>query len=174
MSMLAIQGGPKVRTEPFPAYRTVGQEEKDALAEVIDSGILSGFLGAWHDKFHGGVKVREVEKAWQEFFHVKHAITVNSNSSGLIAAMGAARIGPGDEVIVAPNSTSISATAPLFYGGILCVGSHNLSYSHCDRDLDMLAMAQDEAMAVVKGALQKGNIRKRLLGDPIQPVFQLR
>ena len=47
---------------------------------------------------------------------MKHVIAVNSAISGLICALGAAGIKPGDEVIVGPWSMSISATAPLFYG----------------------------------------------------------
>lgn len=118
MSRLAIQGGAKVRSEPFPAYRTIGQEEKDAVTQVLDSGILSAYLGCWHDKFMGGPQIRDLEAEWATFFGTNHAIAVNSNTSGLIAAMGAIGLEPGDEVIVSPYSMTISASAPLFYGGI--------------------------------------------------------
>jgi len=43
---------------------------------------------------------------------------MNSATSGLIAALGALGIEPGDEVIVTPYSMCISATAPLFYGAV--------------------------------------------------------
>ena len=45
MNKLAILGGAPVRTTSFPAYVTVGQEEKDAVCRVIDSGVLSRYLG---------------------------------------------------------------------------------------------------------------------------------
>ena len=115
---LAVHGGTPVRTKPFPAYVTVGAEEKEAVCRVIDSGILSRYLGAWHEQFMGGVEVQALEKEWAAYFDVKHALAVNSASSGLICALGAAGIEPGDEVIVGPWSMSISATAPLFYGAI--------------------------------------------------------
>lgn len=118
MSTLAIYGGSPVRTKPFPSYKTMGGEEKQAVTSVIDSGVLSAYLGAWHEKFYGGEQVQALEKAWAEKFGVKHAIAVNSNTSGLIAAMGAIGIEPGDEVIVSPYSMTISAVAPLFYGAI--------------------------------------------------------
>lgn len=118
MSKLAIKGGAPVRTEKFPPYRTIGEEEKKAVSSVIDSGILSAYLGSWHEKFYGGEQVRKLEEKWASYFGAKHAIAVNSNTSGLIAAMGAIGIEPGDEVIVSPYSMSISAVAPLFYGAI--------------------------------------------------------
>ncbi len=118
MSTLAINGGDPIRTKKFPAYRVIGQEEKEAVARVMDSGILSRYLGCWHEDFYGGSEVQAFEKEWAEYFGVKHAFAVNSCSSGLIAAIGALDIGPGDEVIVSPYSMCVSATAPLWYGAI--------------------------------------------------------
>ena len=115
---LAIHGGAPIRTKPFPAYITVGEEEKEATRRVIDSGVLSRYLGAFHEQFMGGPEVQALEREWAAHYGVKHAVAVNSASSGLIAALGAAGIGPGDEVVVGPWSMSISATAPLFYGGL--------------------------------------------------------
>jgi len=115
---LAVHGGAPVRTKPFPAYVTVGTEEKEAVCRVIDSGILSRYLGAWHEQFMGGTEVQAMEREWAAYFGAKHAVAVNSATSGLICAIGAAGIGPGDEVIVTPWSMSISATVPLFYGAI--------------------------------------------------------
>ena len=66
----------------------------------------------------GGIEVQSFEKEWSEKFGVRHSITMNSATSGLIAAMGAIGIEPGDEVIVTPYSMCISATAPLFYGAV--------------------------------------------------------
>ena len=113
---LAIHGGPKVREALFPAHITVGEEEKAAVMKVIDSGILSNYLGAYHENFMGGKTVRECESRWASRFGAKHALAMNSNTSGLIAAMGAINVGPGDEVIVTAYSMSASAVAPLFYG----------------------------------------------------------
>lgn len=118
MSKLAIFGGRPVRTELFPAYNTIGQEEIDAVTKVMKTGVLSQFLGAWHKDFYGGPMVQEFEKQWAEKADAKHAISVNSNTSGLITAMGAVGVKPGDEVIASPYSMSISATAPFFWGGI--------------------------------------------------------
>jgi perosamine synthetase len=49
---------------------------------------------------------------------VNHAVSVNSNTSGLFTAIGACGIQPGDEVIVSPYTMSASAIAPMVYGGV--------------------------------------------------------
>lgn len=115
---LAINGGPKIREKKFPYSQTIGEEEAKAAYDTVKSGILSKYLGCWDPDFFGGPKVQEFEKRWAEKFQVKHAIAVNSNSTGLYCSMGAAGIGPGDEVIVTPYSMSISASIPLFFGAI--------------------------------------------------------
>ncbi len=115
---LAINGGEKLRTTPFPAYNTIGIEEEEAVLRVLRSGKLSTFLGTWHDDFFGGPEVRALESEWAAYFGVKHAISVNSATSGLYAAVGACGISPGDEVIVSAYTMSASATAALVYGAI--------------------------------------------------------
>lgn len=115
---LAINGGKPVRTKLFPAYNTIGEEEKKAVMKVLDSGNLSQYLGAWTNDFLGGPMVRMFEDRWCEAFGVKHSVSVNSNTSGLFTAIGAIGIKPGDEVIVSPYTMSASAIAPLVYGGI--------------------------------------------------------
>ncbi|MEP6508649.1 MAG: DegT/DnrJ/EryC1/StrS family aminotransferase [Gemmatimonadales bacterium] len=118
MSKLAILGGSPTRTTPFPVYGTLGDEEKQAVLGVLDSGNLSGFLGTWSPQFYGGPHVRKLEEEWQEYFGVAHAVTMNSATSALCAAVGAAGLGPGDEVIVSPITMTASATAALAYGAI--------------------------------------------------------
>lgn len=118
MSKLAIKGGQPIRTNLFPAYNTIGEEEKKAVLKVMDSGNLSQYLGAWHKDFYGGPMVQALENSWATTFNVKHAISVNSNTSGLIAAIGACNIQPGDEVIVSPYTMSAGAIAPLMYGAV--------------------------------------------------------
>ena len=115
---LAINGGTPIRTKLFPAYNTIGEEEKKAVMKVLDSGNLSQYLGAWTHDFLGGPTVRAFEENWCKAFGVKHAVTVNSNTSGLFTAIGAIGIQPGDEVIVSPYTMTASAIGPLVYGGI--------------------------------------------------------
>lgn len=118
MEKLAILGGPKTITEPFRRYNSIGIEEVQAAKAVVESGVLSQFVGGWCDDFYGGPKVKEFERDCERFFGVKHAITVNSWSSGLTAAIGAIGIEPGDEVIVSPWTMCATATAILHWNAI--------------------------------------------------------
>lgn len=115
---LAINGGNKTINYKFKKYNSIGNEEIEAVKKVMETGILSQFLGAWHEDFYGGPKVKEFEQACKWFFGVKHAVTVNSWTSGLMAAIGAIGIEPGDEVIVSPWTMCASATAILNWNAI--------------------------------------------------------
>ena len=114
----AILGGEKLRKIRLKSRTTIGPEEKKAVIEVMDSDVLSAFIGAPGEKFLGGDKVLEFENIWKKKYGFKHAISVNSWTSGLIISVGAIGIEPGDEVICSPYSMSASATSVLFYGGI--------------------------------------------------------
>lgn len=118
MSTLAIFGGEPVRKKLFPAYKFIGEEEKQGVVRVMESGVLSRYLGCWHNDFYGGPEVQQFEKEWAEYFGVKHAIAVNSATSGLMAAVGALGIEPGDEIITTPYTMAATVTAPLWYGAI--------------------------------------------------------
>ncbi|MBU4198409.1 MAG: DegT/DnrJ/EryC1/StrS family aminotransferase [Kiritimatiellae bacterium] len=115
---LAIYGGEPAYGGTLHAYNSIGAEEIDAVARVMRSGCLSGYYGSWSNEFFGGPVVQAFEAAWVRRFNCRHAVAVNSNTSGLIAAMGAVGVSPGDEVIVPPMTMAATAMAPLIYGGI--------------------------------------------------------
>ena len=115
---LALLGGDKYISKPFKKYQSIGKEEVEAAKCVIESGILSQFVGVWGKDFLGGPKVREFERKCEVYFGVKHAVTVNSWTSGLVAAVGAIGIQPGDEVIVSPWTMCATATAIVHWNAI--------------------------------------------------------
>lgn len=114
----AILGGEKVREKPFPRRVTMGNEEKKAVQEVMDSDVLSAFFGSPGELFLGGPKVKEFENQWASDFGFKYAISVNSWTSGLMIALGSVGIEPGDEVICSSYTMSASASCCFFYGAI--------------------------------------------------------
>jgi perosamine synthetase len=118
MEKLAILGGPKTINYSFKQYNPIGEEERSAVNEVMKTGVLSKYIGVWDPDFYGGPKVQEFEKAAQRYFGVKHAVVVNSCTSGLIAAVGAIGIEPGDEVIVSPWTMTATATAILMWNAV--------------------------------------------------------
>ncbi len=107
-----------MRTKLFPAHNFIGEEEKEAAHRALNSGNLSQFIGGWHDDFFGGPEIKRFEKAWCDYTGAKHAVSVNSNTSGLCAAVGAADVGPGDEVLVVPYTMVATATAIVTYNAV--------------------------------------------------------
>ncbi len=148
MSVLAINGGEKVRTKLFPAYRVIGEEEQRAVSEVLESGILSKYLGCWADDFYGGPQVQALEKEWARFYGVKHAISVNSATSALYCAVGAIGLAPGDEVIVSPYTMCASATAPLIYNAIPVFADIEYEY-YCLSPEDIERKITDKTKAII-------------------------
>lgn len=118
MDKLAILGGTPVISRTLEHFHSVGEEEALAAADVVRSGVLSAYIGAPGEGFMGGVQVRAFEAQAAEYFGVKHAIAVNSWTSGLIAAVGAIGIEPGDEIITTPWTMAATATAILHFNGI--------------------------------------------------------
>ena len=122
MEELAINGGKPVRPKPWLDNITTGEEEKQAVIEVLDSGHLSLFEGAHQPdppfSFWGGPKVQQLEEHWCEYYGTKYAVSMNSATSGLYAAAGALGIGYGDEVIVSPYTMSAVAVCTLVCGAI--------------------------------------------------------
>jgi perosamine synthetase len=118
MERLALFGGPKTISAPFTRYNSIGAEEAEAARRVVESGVLSKYLGCWDPDFFGGPRVQEFERRSEAYFGVRHAVTVNSWTSGLIAAVGAIGVEPGDEVIVTPWTMCASATAILHWNAI--------------------------------------------------------
>ena len=115
---LALFGGNKTFTEKVKRYNSIDSKEVTAVKKVVESGILSQYLGEWDADFYGGPKVKQFEDDWSNYFNIKHSIAVNSNTSGLIVALGAIGLEPGDEVIVSPWTMSASATAILVWNAI--------------------------------------------------------
>ena len=114
----AILGGDPINTKVFPPYNTIGVEEKKAVMEVLDSGELSGFIAAAIPEFNGGQKVKALELAFCEYFGTKHAVAVNSATSGIYCMLMAMGIGPGDEVITSPYTMHATASSILQCGAV--------------------------------------------------------
>lgn len=89
----------------LPRFFTLNVAEKLNVQKALKSP-LSGYLGGVETT---GYFVTQLQEAWRETFHVKHAIACNSATSGLLAACMAAGIGPGD--LVWTTAYSMSATA---------------------------------------------------------------
>lgn len=83
----------------------IGPEEKQAVMEVMDSGIIAQ-----------GPKVREFEEAFAAMVGVKEAVATSSGTTALHTMLLAHGIGPGDEVITTPFTFIASANSIVYTG----------------------------------------------------------
>ncbi len=97
MARLAIHGGPKVRTRPFPERTPFGQREEELLIDAVRSQNLFGKSGRF---------VKEFEKAFADFYGVRYAQSSTGGSAAIHLAVGAVNPEPGDEIITAPVKES--------------------------------------------------------------------
>jgi len=83
----------------------IGPEEKQAVMEVLDSGILAQ-----------GPRVGAFEEAFAEMCGVRYAVATSSGTTALHTALMAHGIGSGDEVITSPFTFIASANSILYTG----------------------------------------------------------
>jgi len=95
-----------------PGAYLIGEEEKRALIEVIESGYLFRYGDKSDPKFLA--KVWHFEQEVAKYLGVKYTVAVNSGSSALWVALSALGIGPGDEVIV-PGYTFVASISSIIY-----------------------------------------------------------
>jgi len=56
--------------------------------------------------------------------------------------------------------------------GILWGGFHNMSFSHTDADVEYTLAAYRDILPVLRRAVDEGNVRELLRGQPVAPVFR--
>jgi perosamine synthetase len=82
------------------ARPAIGQDEISAVTSVLESGMLAA-----------GERVAEFEKKFADYCGTTHAVAINNGTAALHAALLAADIGSGDEVIVPSFSFFATASA---------------------------------------------------------------
>ena len=87
------------------AQPLMGEEEKEAILAVLESGMLAQ-----------GPKVKEFERAFADMCGMRHAVATSSGTTALHLALLAHGIGPGDEVVTSPFTFISSANSILFVG----------------------------------------------------------
>jgi perosamine synthetase len=104
---LALHGGVPVRASTLPyARQTVDEVDVQAVTEALQADWLT--TGPLVDAFERAVASR---------VEARHAVAVSSGTAALHAAVFAAGIGEGDEVVTSPLTFVASANAVLYQGG---------------------------------------------------------
>jgi len=107
----------------------IGQEEIDAITKVFESKQFMRYRGG-----EGGF-TETFEKDLCKMMDVKHALTLTSGTSALIAALAALGIGPGDEVIVPAYTWVATALAPIAVGAVPILAEINESLTIDPEDI---------------------------------------
>jgi len=88
----------------------LGQEEKDAVMAVLDTGMLT------NASYQGGKYVQEFERKLRATVKTKHAVAVSSGTAALHVSLVAYGVGAGDEVIVPAFTFEATANVVLACG----------------------------------------------------------
>lgn len=126
------------RTIPF-GKPVIGNEEKAAVAAVMDSGIM----------VHGP-KIIEFEAGFSAFTRAPHAVGVSSCTAGLHLAYFGLGIGPGDEVIVPAMTHTATAHAVELVGACPVFADAEPQTGNVDLDqVESLITGKTRAISVV-------------------------
>lgn len=137
---LAIFGGAPVRRGGWVWKSSIGEEEKKALEEVIDSGRLS--------VFRGGPKVRVFENAFSKYSGAEHGVATSSGTTALHTAVSALGIKEGDEVLV-PPLTFVSTASVVLQQNATPVFVDIDPETYCMSPDDMESKVTDKTRAVI-------------------------
>ena len=100
--MLALFGGPPVRTRPFPAWPVFGTAEEERLIATLRSGLWGRLDGR---------QVEEFERRFAAMHGCRHGVAVVNGTASLRIALLAAGLRAEDEVIVPPYTFLSTASA---------------------------------------------------------------
>jgi perosamine synthetase len=88
----------------------IGEDEKREVINALDDNSLTS---AAKD---GGKRVRELESLLQDYLNVKNVVSINSGTSALLAALIAADVKIGDEVLL-PSFTFVATANSILAAG---------------------------------------------------------
>ena len=178
---LALDGGPRVRTEPLPVGRGLsvfGAEEMAAAVEVLESRSLFRYYGPQLLR-----KVEAFERAAIDALGARHAVATSSGTAALRAGLAALGVGCGDEVIVPSltfiatiNAVVVSGAVPIFAeiddtlgldpadvaakitSRTACIIPVHLDNGACDMD-PLMEVARQHGVPVLEDAAQAMGMR---------------
>lgn len=137
---LALFGGPKTAADPFPPWPKLSEKAQAEAAAALASGRLVS---------SAGTRVTAFESAFAAWNGSAHAVAVASGTAALHAALAAAGVGPGDEVIVPSHTFAATPLAVLQAGArpVFCDATDDQTLD--PRAIDGLATPRTRALIVV-------------------------
>lgn len=108
---LAIDGGPPVRTRPFPSWPVHDEREVEALREVVESGNWGGFPSP-------NERAARFADAFASYHAARFGVCTASGTTALEVALKAVGVRAGDEVIIPALTFVATAAAALYMGAV--------------------------------------------------------
>ncbi|MEE0877902.1 MAG: DegT/DnrJ/EryC1/StrS family aminotransferase [Treponemataceae bacterium] len=131
---------------PF-AIPAIEQEEKDAVINVLNSGWITT-----------GKVTLEFETEFAKKLNVPYALAVNSATSGLILALEACKIGPGDKVLTTPYTFISTVTSCLHLGAEVVYADIEKDSFNIDPEKIEEQLAKDSSIKAIIPVHIAGNI----------------
>jgi len=129
----------------YPGGFRIGAEEEEAVLQVLRSKRLFRYYGA----IEGPSAVEAFETRFAERMGSRHALAVASGTTALTAALTAAAIGPGDQVIVPAYTWVSTAAAVLAVGAVPVLAEVDDSLTIDVDDAESLINARTRAIIPV-------------------------
>lgn len=114
MEKLAINGGTPARRTPLSSWPLYDEREELLVAEAIRSGKWGGTGTVRDDSYQA--KLPELERRFAQLQDAQYAVPVVNGTLAITAALHAAGVGSGDEVIMPPYTFIATATSALLNG----------------------------------------------------------
>ena len=110
MEQLAIRGGkPAVQRDRAVRWPVIGDEERQAALQVLDSGVLCGAYAP---------QQKALEEEFARFIGTRYCLATNSGTAALHMAVAACGIQPGDEIVTSAFTYPATALAILQHNGV--------------------------------------------------------
>jgi dTDP-4-amino-4,6-dideoxygalactose transaminase len=138
---LAITGGAPVRTDPFPFWPVLEEEEIEAATAVLRSGKLNYWTGN---------EGRAFEREFADFTGCKYAIALANGTVALELALYCLGIGSGDEVVVPSRTFIASASCVVMRGASPVVADVDRDSSNVTAEtIERVLTSRTKAIVVV-------------------------
>ena len=156
----------------MPGFEIFGEEEKQQVLEVLNSGVL--FRYEFAEKRQGVWKVAEFEKAFAAYTGTGYAQAVTSGTAALKVALAALGVGPGDEVITQCFTFVATWEAILDCGAIPVFAEIDMTLNLDPVDLEKKITAKTKAIIPVHmmGAQARIEAIKAIAGRHGIPVIE--
>ena len=156
----------------MPGFEIFGEEEKQQVLEVLNSGVL--FRYEFAEKRQGVWKVAEFERAFAAYTGAGYGQAVTSGTAALKVALAALGVGPGDEVITQCFTFVATWEAILDCGAIPVFAEIDMTLNLDPADLEKKITAKTKAIIPVHmmGAQARIESIKAIAGRHGIPVIE--